>query len=205
MIKHIVFDIGNVLMSFAPEAYFKRWFQSEERTHRICSRIFTHEAWEKYDQGIWMLEDLYAVYHKAYPDMLEETNIVLQNWLQLMKPMQESIAFMKQVKDDGYGVYILSNISQDSADFLKKTQRFFSLADGAVLSYEEKINKPDPHIYEVLLQRYELNAGELLYLDDNVENVRQAELLGIHGIVFRDGSCIIEAKRLLKEECHAKN
>ena len=146
MIKHIVFDIGNVLMSFAPEAYFKRWFQSEDRTHRICSRIFTHEAWEKYDQGIWMLEDLYAVYHKAYPDMLEETNIVLQNWLQLMKPMQESIAFMKQVKDDGYGVYILSNISQDSADFLKKTQRFFSLADGAVLSYEEKINKPDPHI-----------------------------------------------------------
>lgn len=152
-----------------------------------------------------MLEDLYAVYHKAYPDMLEETNIVLQNWLQLMKPMQESIAFMKQVKDDGYGVYILSNISQDSADFLKKTQRFFSLADGAVLSYEEKINKPDPHIYEVLLQRYELNAGELLYLDDNVENVRQAELLGIHGIVFRDVSCIKEAKRLLKEECHAKN
>lgn len=71
MIKHIVFDIGNVLMSFAPEAYFKRWFQSEDRTHRICSRIFTHEAWEKYDQGIWMLEDLYAVYHKAYPDMLE--------------------------------------------------------------------------------------------------------------------------------------
>lgn len=205
MIKHIVFDVGNVLMSFAPEAYFKRWFQSEERTHRICSRIFTHEAWEKYDQGIWMLEDLYAVYHKAYPDMLEETNIVLQNWLQLMKPMQESIAFMKQVKDDGYGVYILSNISQDSADFLKKTQRFFSLADGAVLSYEEKINKPDPHIYEVLLQRYELNAGELLYLDDNVENVRQAELLGIHGIVFRDVSCIKEAKRLLKEECHAKN
>ena len=196
MIKHIVFDIGNVLMSFAPEAYFKRWFQSEDRTHRICSRIFTHEAWEKYDQGIWMLEDLYAVYHKAYPDMLEETNIVLQNWLQLMKPMQESIAFMKQVKDDGYGVYILSNISQDSADFLKKTQRFFSLADGAVLSYEEKINKPDPHIYEVLLQRYELNAGELLYLDDNVENVRQAELLGIHGIVFRDVSCIKDAKRL---------
>ena len=205
MIKHIVFDIGNVLMSFAPEAYFKRWFQSEERTHRICSRIFTHEAWEKYDQGIWMLEDLYAVYHKAYPDMLEETNIVLQNWLQLMKPMQESIAFMKQVKDDGYGVYILSNISQDSADFLKKTQRFFSLADGAVLSYEEKINKPDPHIYEVLLQRYELNAGELLYLDDNVENTRQAEKMGIQGILFTDEGCIAKAQKLLKEECHAKN
>lgn len=205
MIKHIVFDIGNVLMSFAPEAYFKRWFQSEDRTHRICSRIFTHEAWEKYDQGIWMLEDLYAVYHKAYPDMLEETNIVLQNWLQLMKPMQESIAFMKQVKDDGYGVYILSNISQDSADFLKKTQRFFSLADGAVLSYEEKINKPDPHIYEVLLQRYELNAGELLYLDDNVENTRQAEKMGIQGILFTDEGCIAKAQKLLKEECHVKD
>ena len=87
MIKHIVFDIGNVLMTFAPETYFIRWFQSEEKTHRVCSRIFTHEAWEKYDQGIWMLEDLYAVYHDAYPDMVEETDIVLQNWLQLMQPM----------------------------------------------------------------------------------------------------------------------
>ena len=54
MIKHIVFDIGNVLMTFAPETYFIRWFQSEEKTHRVCSRIFTHEAWEKYDQGICM-------------------------------------------------------------------------------------------------------------------------------------------------------
>ena len=90
MIKHIVFDIGNVLMTFAPETYFIRWFQSEEKTHRVCSRIFTHEAWEKYDQGIWMLEDLYAVYHDAYPDMVEETDIVLQNWLQLMQPMHET-------------------------------------------------------------------------------------------------------------------
>ena len=138
MIKHIVFDIGNVLMTFAPETYFIRWFQSEEKTHRVCSRIFTHEAWEKYDQGIWMLEDLYAVYHDAYPDMVEETDIVLQNWLQLMQPMQESIAFMKQMKNAGYGIYILSNISQDSADYLKETQQFFPLADGAVLSYEEK-------------------------------------------------------------------
>ena len=156
MIKHIVFDIGNVLMTFAPETYFIRWFQSEEKTHRVCSRIFTHEAWEKYDQGIWMLEDLYAVYHDAYPDMVEETDIVLQNWLQLMQPMQESIAFMKQMKNAGYGIYILSNISQDSADYLKETQQFFPLADGAVLSYEEKTNKPDPYIFEVLLERYEL-------------------------------------------------
>lgn len=85
------------------------------------------------------------------------------------------------------------------------TQRFFPLADGAVLSYEEKTNKPDPHIFEVLLQRYKLNAGELLYLDDNAENIRQAERLGIHGIVFHDVSCIKEAKGLLKEECHVKD
>ena len=205
MIKHIVFDIGNVLMTFAPETYFIRWFQSEEKTHRVCSRIFTHEAWEKYDQGIWMLEDLYAVYHDAYPDMVEETDIVLQNWLQLMQPMQESIAFMKQMKNAGYGIYILSNISQDSADYLKETQQFFPLADGAVLSYEEKTNKPDPYIFEVLLERYELNAEELLYLDDNVENTRQAEKMGIQGILFIDEGCIAKAQKLLKEECHVKD
>lgn len=142
---------------------------------------------------------------KAYPDMVEDTDIVLQNWLQLMQPMQESIAFMKQMKNAGYGIYILSNISQDSADYLKETQQFFPLADGAVLSYEEKTNKPDPYIFEVLLERYELNAEELLYLDGNVENIRQAEKMGIQGILFTDEGCIAKAQKLLKEECHVKD
>lgn len=204
MIKHIVFDIGNVLMTFMPEAYFIRWFQTEEKTHRICVRIFTHEAWEKYDQGIWMLEDLYEVYHAAYPDMVEETDIVLKNWLQLMEPMQESIAFLREVKSSGYGVYILSNISKDSADYLKETQEFFPLADGAVLSYEEKTNKPDPHIFEVLLQRYHLQSGEILYLDDNKHNIEQAARMGIHGILFTGEECLAEARALLKEGSYVK-
>lgn len=79
MIKHIVFDIGNVLMTFAPETYFIRWFQSEEKTHRVCSRIFTHEAWEKYDQGIWMLEDPYPALqfspHTLFPQRSQSFSI----------------------------------------------------------------------------------------------------------------------------------
>ena len=88
---------------------------------------------------------------------------------------------------------------------MKETQQVFPLADGAVLSYEEKTNKPDPYIFEVLLERYELNAEELLYLDDNVENIRQAEKMGIQGILFTDEGCIAKAQKLLKEECHVKD
>ena len=73
------------------------------------------------------------------------------------------------------------------------------------MSYEEKTNKPDPYIFEVLLERYELNAEELLYLDDNVENIRQAEKMGIQGILFTDEGCIAKAQKLLKEECHVKD
>lgn len=205
MIKHVVFDIGNVLMTFHPKDYFLQWFPSEEQTEMVCNRIFFHEAWDKYDQGMYLLEDLYEVYHKEYPDMREETDFVLTHWMELMKPMQESIAFMKEVKEAGYGVYILSNISEDSAIYLKATQSFFPLADGAALSYEEHVNKPDPRIYEILLERYDLQPDEILYLDDCAENMEQAQRMGFHGIVFDCKECLAIARQMLKEGSYVKN
>ena len=78
------------------------------------------------------------------------------------------------------------------------------MADGAVLSYEEKTNKPDPHIFEVLLQRYHLQSGEILYLDDNKHNIEQAARMGIHGILFTGEECLAEARALLKEGSYVK-
>lgn len=186
MIKNIVFDIGNVLMSFHPNEYFTEVFQDEKRAKLICTKLFSHEAWLKYDQGIYVLDDLYKVYNSAYPNDIEDINIVLKNWLYLLQPIHASIAFMKQMKNEGYQVYVLSNISEDSKEYVKQHSEVFTYAQGAVLSYEEKINKPDARIYEILLQRYDLNADETIFIDDSKANIEQANALGIYGIQYKN-------------------
>ena len=195
MIKNVIFDIGNVLVTFDPYNYYKGIFHDDEKTKEICHSVFGHEAWLKYDQGILFLEDLYRIYHEQYPQYKEEIDIILKDWMKLMKPLPSSYACMRKLKQKGYHMYLLSNISQDSADYLKDTQPFFSYSDGAVLSYEEKILKPDRHLYEILLERYQLKAEECLFLDDHPINIETAKSLGMHGIVVKDPWHMEEAIR----------
>lgn len=196
MIKNIVFDLGNVLTSFHPEEYFLAYFKDRAKSEDICAKIFQDHAWQLYDQGIYLMEDLYRVYLQAYPDDEEEICYVLQNWLHILQLMPASFAYMKQLKREGYHIYILSNLSKDSADYLKDTESFFSYAEGAVLSYEEKLIKPDPAIYQVLLKRYQLEPKETIFLDDSAANIAQAKRSGIHGIVFQN---IEQVKRDVQE------
>lgn len=184
MIKNIIFDIGNVLMTFSPVTYYKEIFHDEALTEKVCQAIFSHDAWLKYDQGVLFMKDLYEIYHKEYPQYQTEIDIILKDWMKLMQPMKISFSLMQRLKKEGYHIYILSNISKDSADYLKANQPFFDWSDGCVLSYEEKIVKPDTRIYQILLKRYNLKAEECLFIDDNEKNIIAAKEMGIHGITL---------------------
>lgn len=186
MIKNIVFDIGNVLVTFYPQEHFLPYFKDEGKTNRLCEQIFTHEAWEQYDQGVLQLADLYEIYDDMYPEDIVDTHYILDHWLALMKAMPDTFAYMKELKKQGYHVYLLSNISKDSADCLKKKMPFFNEVDGGVLSYEVKMIKPTAGIYEELLKRYQLVPQETIFFDDNKANIEQARKMGIFGILFID-------------------
>lgn len=199
MIKHLVFDIGNVLVTFQPERYFINYFSTEEETKKICGKIFSNPLWLEYDQGLYSIEDLHKEYLKIYPDMKQELELVLSNWVKLLNPMEKSIRFLKVMKEKGYQIYLLSNISEDAVSYLTETQSFMELIDGKVYSYEEKINKPDPRIYQILLNRYQLKPEEVLYFDDLSSNIEQAKQLGMHGIVFKGRESIELAKSILEK------
>ena len=152
---------------------------------------------DRYDAGILLRKDLYEIYHQAYPQYHEEMDHMLTHWLKLMEPIPETLACMKELKQQGYGIYLLSNISQDSADYLKKTQDFFAYADGAVLSYELHTIKPDAAMYEELLQRYHLEPATCVFLDDGVQNIEKACSLGMQGIVVCDIQTALQLSCLL--------
>ena len=204
MIRHLVFDIGNVLITFQPKHYFLPYFSSGEESGLLCDMIFKHSLWSLYDQGLYTIQKLQNEYCRLYPDKEREVEMVLHNWLQILQPIEESISFLKQMKERGYSIYLLSNISEDAVAYLNKTQSFMQLIDGSVYSYQEKINKPDAAIYERLLNRYHLNPEEVLYFDDLSANIEQARKLGMQGIVFTGIESIETAESILKKEKYVK-
>lgn len=78
------------------------------------------------------------------------------NWYELLKPIEVSINVLKQLKENGYKPYYLSNFHLKAFEYVTKKYEFFKLFDGGVVSYKEKLLKPEVEIYNTLINRYGL-------------------------------------------------
>ena len=184
MIKNIIFDLGNVLISFRPEEYIAEFGFDADKAETLRKIIFS-PAWNEYDRGVYKdsleLADALAEKH---PEFESEIRLLLDRcWVRLNTLKSETQEYMKELKSRGYGIYILSNLNFDAWEFVKQFE-FFTLADGSVYSCLEGKCKPEGAIYRVLLERFGLRAEECLFTDDSPVNIAAAEALGIKGVVF---------------------
>ena len=184
MIRNIVFDLGNVLVDFDPKFYMQSFGYSEQEIQNLF-RLIYEDDWRLYDRGDYAsVTDLcHAVCkkHPAYASAFKK--ILCTEWVQIHTLKEDTASYLAQLKTRGYRIYLLSNLSKESYDFISRYP-FFALIDGGVFSYQEHICKPDAGIYEVLLSRYGLCAEETVFLDDSEANISAAEKHGMHGIVF---------------------
>ena len=95
------------------------------------------------------------------------------------------VELVRRLKNHGYSVYYLSNIPEDVLALLKE-RGVLDRFDGGVASCEVHINKPDPRIYQALLDKYSLKASECVFIDDNLANVQAAFTLGFVGIRMKE-------------------
>ena len=95
--------------------------------------------------------------------------------------------FFKQLKENkALKFYALTNWSAETFPIAVNRFDFLQWFDGLVVSGEEKMRKPFPAFYQLLLNRYNVKAGEALFIDDNLRNVKSAEALGIKSIHFKN-------------------
>lgn len=201
MIKQVVFDIGNVCVTFRTIAYFSVFFNDEEKAKRLCEHIFMHPLWRSYDQGLITKEALEVAFLEQLNDDPEDILAVLKHWKNVMNPIPSTKVLMQELKTMGIKLYVLSNINQDSADYIKAHMPFYSCLDGSLLSYEEKLIKPDRRIYERLLAKYNLLANECLFIDDIAENIQMAQQVGMQGIIYHDEKQVYaDVLHILQEE-----
>lgn len=185
MIRNIVFDIGNVLTDFRWKEFLVDKGFDGEMIRRIARASVESPLWKEIDRGEWDREKLMQEFIKLDPEIETEIRFAYEDVHGMVTPRAYAIPWIKELKEKGYGVYYLSNFSDkayvDCADALE----FIPYTDGGILSYRERIVKPEPEIYRLLLKRYGLKAEDCVFLDDLEVNVEAARKEGIAGIVFQ--------------------
>ncbi len=197
MIKNIVFDLGRVLVNYEPKEYLNTFDFTDEIKEELYKIIFASEDWKKYDRGIYLHNtDIAKALCERYPKLCNEVNRVLSStWPAIHTLKIDTDEYLKELKKKGYKIYILSNLSIDSFNFIQKYD-FTKIVDGGVYSYELNIGKPDEGIYKTLLSKYNLIPAETVFIDDALDNVKAANKLGIHGIQFNN---IDEVKQVISK------
>lgn len=183
MIKNIVFDLGNVLISFRPSKYFDDINYPETIKSKIIPDIFGSKEWLMLDNGdINTAQAIDSISLKSSL-LKEEIAHIFNLRTEMMFPLDQNVRLLPDLKKQGYRLYYLSNFPIDIFEEIKTGYYFFRYFDGGVISSEVKFSKPDKRIYEILLQKYLLKAEESLFIDDIEINVKTAEGLGMKGFV----------------------
>ncbi|MFX0135480.1 MAG: HAD family hydrolase [Candidatus Hodarchaeota archaeon] len=184
MIKNIIFDIGNVLLTFRPKELLSRITQDENRINRFLSKVTSSNTWLRLDRGTISIDEGREIFLKEYPEEEELLIHFFDNWKELFAPIQNSIEILKKLKFNGYKTYALSNFVKEAFEYVSSLFDFFKSFDGMVISYKENVIKPEKEIYEILLKRYDLRPRECLFIDDVESFCLGAEKLGINTILF---------------------
>ena len=185
MIRNIIFDIGNVLTDFRWKEFLEDKGFDEAMVKRIAKASVQSPVWNEIDRGVWSMEELMQTFIRQDPEIEEELRRAYGNITGMVTKRAYAIPWIQELREKGYRVYYLSNFSEKAYEDCADALDFLPYTDGGILSYREKLVKPDPEIYRRLLSRYSLEAQESVFLDDTAMNVEAAERLGIHGICFR--------------------
>ena len=187
MIKNIVFDLGKVLIEVNPVEYLKPFGFDDNTNEELSKLIFHSEEWIQCDAGKYAKNtEIADILCEKFPVYAEKIKLVLtDNWVKMLVRKEETIEFLRELKNRNFKIYILSNLSEQSYQFIKEYD-FFELVDGGIYSYEEKLCKPDRKIYKKLLEKYSLIPEETIFIDDHKENIEVAKKMGIYGVIFAD-------------------
>ena len=185
-IKAIIFDFGNVLLEWNPRYVYQRFFPNDpEGMERFLKEVNFME-WNTYqDKGRPFAEGV-SLLSKEFPHYSHLIKAYHDHWIDSVgEPVAGTISILKQLKRAGYALYGLSNWSAETFPYAREKYDFFNLFDDMVISGEVGHVKPDPKIFQILLDKIGRPANECLFIDDSLPNIHQAQQMGLGAIHFQ--------------------
>lgn len=184
MIKNIVFDIGNVLADFRWKEYMIEKGLDGPTIKRVMAASIMSPDWDLFDMGMFDDDEALRRFASYDPELKPVLERVYRRIDGMIVPFDYATGWIKSLKDRGFSIYYLSNYSRKAYEECKESLEFMKYADGGVMSFQEHVLKPDPAIYQRLLDKYNLKAEESVFLDDTQKNVDAALQLGFKAFTF---------------------
>jgi 2-haloacid dehalogenase len=186
MPSKVVFDVGNVLVRWDPRNLYRKIFDDEARMEWFLANVCTPEWNIEQDRGRgW--DEAVALLVERHPDHEAPIRAFHERWHELVDgTFEDNVALLGRLREAGVPTYCITNFS--GAKFREAQMRFPFLAgfDGIIVSGDERLLKPDPAIYKLLLSRYGLEAPDCVFIDDSAANVEGARSVGMHAVHYRE-------------------
>ena len=193
MITTIIFDLGAVLIDWNPHYMYRTIFNDEEEMKNFLATVTTSDWNEEQDAGRSLQEGT-EILVKQFPEHEENIRAFYGRWDEMLgEAFHDTVEIFKELKESGrYKIYALTNWSAETFPVALERFEFLHWFDGIVVSGAEKMRKPAPEFYQILLDRHDVKAEEALFIDDNYRNILAAEKLGIQSIHFTGADVLRE-------------
>lgn len=173
----VVFDIGNVLIGWNPEAHFDRRIGAERRS-ALFSEVDLHGMNEQIDLGAPFRDTIYAMADR-HPEWRGEIRDWHDSWIEMIQPVIEpSVTLLRRLRAKGVPVFALSNFGVESYAFAQTQFDFLNEFDREFISGRMQVMKPDPRIYAAVEDSTGLAPGGILFTDDRPDNIAVAQARG---------------------------
>ena len=193
-IETVVFDLGGVLIDWNPEYVFRQVFDDEKEMRYFFDHICTHEWNVKQDAGR-PLEEATEWLVARHPEYEPQIRDYYGRWEEMLGgPIQETVEILERLKkQQSHRIYALTNWSHETFPVALERYDFLQRFEGILVSGQEKLAKPDARIYELLLDRYDIQPQKALFIDDSAKNVEGAQAVGMNAIQFHSSQQLREA------------
>lgn len=188
--KNIIFDFGNVLVQWHPELVYGDYFGDEAKAWWFLRHVADNEWRLRIDAGE-SSETCIRELQQRQPEYAEAIELYRSKWREMLTDEVPGMReLLHQLSTVNYQLYGLTNWSMESFPEAREHFGILQMIDRYVVSGAEGYVKPDPRLFQVLLDRYGLRAEECIFIDDNPDNVAAARNMGMRGIVFTNAESL---------------
>lgn len=180
----LVFDIGNVLIAWDPRFLYRKIFADEGEMEWFLGHVCT-SAWNLEQDRGRPFADAVAERTALFPDHEAAIRAFDERWEETVSgPISGTVDLLARMRAQGIADYAITNFSHEKFAIAKTRFPFLAEFRGTIVSGEEKLLKPEPEIYRLLLDRYGLEAADCVFIDDSIANVQGAHAVGMHAVHF---------------------
>jgi 2-haloacid dehalogenase len=180
-----VFDLGAVLIDWDPRHMYRSLFEDEAVMEEFLATVCTPE-WNAQQDAGRSLAEATATLVAAHPEHAELIEAFYGRWDEMLgEPIEGTVQIARELKASGLRLLALTNWSAETFPRARHRLTFLDIFDGVLVSGTVGMKKPDPAIYQLLVERHVVDPGQAVFIDDAIKNVEAAAQLGFDAIQFR--------------------